>query len=133
MVRYMSFRRRAHSEGLVNPHEVVMEEMESKSGLKAQEPFGEGIGESCKPTHPHAHCQVLTLDQTGRNVLVDRGTSQSFRGPDASKTNGHANIAITASVNIDDMYHRPAFPTVLWISALSDDPRLAMRRQKTFR
>ena len=56
----------------MDTHEVVVKEMERKSRLKAREAPRERVGESSKPTHIHAHGQVLSFNQIGQSTLLDR-------------------------------------------------------------
>jgi hypothetical protein len=55
---------------LVNPTKVVMHVMERDCVLQTLKLFRECIGQSGKPTHRHAHRQILTLNVVCGDVLV---------------------------------------------------------------
>lgn len=48
--------------------EIVMNGVEADSMAKVINVLGKGICQPCKPPHGHSHCEILTLDVTGRNI-----------------------------------------------------------------
>jgi hypothetical protein len=56
-------------DGLVQPDEVVMREMQRNRRAMVLNLLGERIGQPREPADAHAHRQVLPLDQAGRDML----------------------------------------------------------------
>lgn len=60
--------RRSHLEGLVDPAEVVVHEMQGQGVFEVLDLLREGVGQSGEPAHLHPHREVLPLGVTGRDV-----------------------------------------------------------------
>src|SRR5438552_2996331 len=74
MIGETSSHRGRHFQGLMDPAEVIVHEVEREGVLKVLHLLAEGVGQAGKSAHPHSHCQVLPLDVAGRNVFLVRET-----------------------------------------------------------
>ena len=59
-----------HSQGLMNPAEIVVHVMERHRVLQILKLFAECISESGKSAYRHSHRQILALNVASRNVIV---------------------------------------------------------------
>lgn len=65
MIADSAFHRRSYSQGLVNPPEVVMHEVQTNGALKVEHLFAESVGQPGEAVHAHAHGQILALGMRG--------------------------------------------------------------------
>lgn len=68
MVRNPRFHRWRDTQGLMNPREIVVHEMKGNRCFMVRNLLGKRVSQSGKPSHRHAHCQVLPLREAGGNV-----------------------------------------------------------------
>lgn len=74
---HASSHRRSYPKGLVNPDELVLHVVDRQRGLMALDSFTEGVCESRKTAHRHAHGEVLALHERSANVLfIGRSTQK---------------------------------------------------------
>jgi hypothetical protein len=63
----------------MDPHEIVMREMQRNGCLQVFKLLAESVGQTGKAPHAHTHGQVLPLNQTGRDMpLVGRAGKNSL-------------------------------------------------------
>ena len=71
MVRNTSFHSWRHTEGLMNTAKIVVHEIQGQRVLMRFSTFFENpLVRRSKAAHRHPHCQILTLNIAGRNVLL---------------------------------------------------------------
>ena len=69
VIRDSAFHCGSHAQRFMNAAEIVMREVECKSRLQVVPFFRERIRQSSKPTHHHAHCQILPFNIRRVDVL----------------------------------------------------------------
>ena len=62
----------------MNAEEAVVEKMQRKRRLEVLVHLRKGIGEACKSTRLHSHCQILTFNVTCQDVPPNRLPDQCF-------------------------------------------------------
>ena len=70
--------RPSYFKALMNPNEIVVEEMQGQCRFEVLKFPRERIRQPCKPTHLHSHSQVLSLNVSCQDVLPNRLPDQCF-------------------------------------------------------
>ena len=80
------FHRRGTTQGLMNPAKIIVHEMERDGVLQVIDLLRKGVSQPGKPSHAHAHSQILPFNVAGRNELgIGSAVDDVSSSPDASR------------------------------------------------